>query len=336
MVHFFLSQLYARPEQLGIDPTMTLVSAAPGKHPVYDITVHVRLPGPLNADADDLGSDLHTPVTWRTTELINQDNAADLRGRATRVWAVVKVVDGVEIPTQTGVLKDSWIDSDRVREGAVLDEIKGSELSDEDRSLFEDLFLTVLAHGDVLINGVSDNTRRMTGNVATPDDIRFSISVPQTEPPADKAQQQDTMSVATGSQDPAASSASAVSKPGTRPPIVYSEKTRYRVVFLQRCVSLGDLTSMRAAFKHLFTVVFGNSTRSSFVLSTKSDSLYSQHSDFFTRPAGCTAMSVPGMSLLTRADAQGWLISSLPRSSRMNTPMISVRYVSSPTLICIC
>lgn len=254
MVHFFLSQLYARPEQLGLDPTMTLVSAAPGKHPVYDIAVHLLFRGALQVDSDDLGSDHRSTVTYRTTELINQENASDLRGRATRVWAVVKVVDGVEIWTQTGVLKDSWIDSDRVREGAVLDEIKGSDLSDEDRSLFQNSFLTVLAHGDVMIDGVPEDTRRMTGNVATPDNIRFNIKVPQ-------AEQQEIKSTATSSQDTKASSTSVIFKPEVTLPHVYSDKTRYRVVFLQRCDPLGEITSMSAAFKHLSNVVLGNFIR---------------------------------------------------------------------------
>jgi hypothetical protein len=46
------------------------------------------------------------------------------------------------------VLKDTWIDSDRTREGNILASLHAAA-NDEDKQLVEKHFLTTICHGDV-------------------------------------------------------------------------------------------------------------------------------------------------------------------------------------------
>lgn len=105
---------------------MTLVSYDTNSMPVYDTTVHI-------AESKN--------VVWRTTSLLNGDHAVTLLGRATRIWEVHKVLDSAADPEQSGVLKDSWMDADRSREGRIVKEIKTSPtFSEEDRALLLPFF----------------------------------------------------------------------------------------------------------------------------------------------------------------------------------------------------
>lgn len=242
MVHFFLSQLYADQKDLGIDPTMTLVSVTENQKPVYDVMVHV--------------SQTKT-VVCRTTNLLDQESAAAFRGRGTRVWDVNVTIDGV---AHTGVLKDFWVDSDRMREGEILEKIRETQVPENDRDDFDATFLHVLAHGDVLIDGVADDTRAViTRNARPPSDKRFNLHMPQSRPiitnsrvPTANASQAGTSrNVAPQTIVPAAT------EPNLGPETKDNSKTRYRIVFLEKCTPLYRTTSLRTAFQALGNVVLG-------------------------------------------------------------------------------
>ena len=75
---------------------------------MYDILVH---------DAKSPNSE---PLVFRTDGLINDDGAKSPLGRGTRVWRVKRLVDGEPDASAPGrVLKDSWVDEDRDREGEI-------------------------------------------------------------------------------------------------------------------------------------------------------------------------------------------------------------------------
>ena len=228
-MHFFLSQLYAEEKELGLDPTMKMLLPVGDGPPTYDMTVRVSA---------------EKSVVYRTRELINQDNATSLRGRGTRVWDVILVEDGVEKLDQCGVLKDYWVDSDRTREGDALAQIIAADTTQE----LEDHLLTVLAHGDVFIDEQVDNTRQiMTRGVDPPVGTRFNLRLPnrplktnsrilKTAAPSN-AQLQTATEVEYGQV------------------IEYHPKSRYRIVFYERCTPLYKIVSLHAAYDCLVQLV---------------------------------------------------------------------------------
>ncbi len=94
-------------------------------------------------------------VIYRTVMLLSDSGAQSLHGRGTRVWKVMRVKDG-EAFGDPVVLKDSWVDLDGPREGAILQEICGMAASEPVDKTLSDALLTVECYGDVVIDGDSD------------------------------------------------------------------------------------------------------------------------------------------------------------------------------------
>lgn len=91
--------------------------------------------------------------TYKTTRVIC-DSANNIRGRATRVYEVT--IDHPTDPFQVDkfVLKDSWIDAGRSKEGDTLAKLLEGATSEE-----KQLFLTVIQHGIVQVDGKDDSTQ---------------------------------------------------------------------------------------------------------------------------------------------------------------------------------
>jgi Fungal protein kinase len=112
------------------------------------------------------GKDSHQYVVtkvYKTIDII-ADMSSNLRGRATHVYEAYDV----ENPGSKVVIKDSWVDSNRPKEGDTLSEIL-DDASDDEKAMF----LTVLIHGVVTIDGREDLTRDLLMNgflVSTDDD----------------------------------------------------------------------------------------------------------------------------------------------------------------------
>ena len=107
----------------------------------YDIELSSQMPDGL----------MRTRV-YETTRIIC-DSANSMRGRATRVYeASVKDLEDASI-TRTVVVKDSWIDVGRSKEGDTLAALLESATLEE-----KELFLTVIQHGVVRVNGQDDST----------------------------------------------------------------------------------------------------------------------------------------------------------------------------------
>ena len=149
LFRFFMSCAYAEFHALGFDPTVVLVEV-PGSPLQYDITVASGTP---------------EQQVYRTAGVLADPGSQYVVGRGTRVWKARR------LDTQTGevvgepvALKDAWVDSHREREGDINQRIRTSaaSLPDVNRARLEQLLLTVVCHGDVIIDGVQDRTRPCT------------------------------------------------------------------------------------------------------------------------------------------------------------------------------
>ncbi|KAF7790466.1 hypothetical protein EIP86_001421 [Pleurotus ostreatoroseus] len=108
LLSFVVRVSFARPDQLGWDPTMERVEI--GDQAQYQITVH-------SSDGDTLN--------YRTLGVLSDSGASRLLSRGTRVWKAVRIVNGEETGEPVA-LKDVWVDSDREREGdALVDAVEG-------------------------------------------------------------------------------------------------------------------------------------------------------------------------------------------------------------------
>ncbi|KAJ3013112.1 hypothetical protein NUW54_g1680 [Trametes sanguinea] len=162
LISFFLSALYADDTAQGWDPTIVRVLVAQqGGEPIYpyDITVHsVSEDGRIEQ------------VVHRTETLLSQVSADGIMGRGSRVWTAHRVITGTgkkaRLDERLVVLKDFWIDSDRKREGNIVNNLRKKAhesiaLSNEQKKLFLEHIPTILHHGDVLISGSPDQTRSL-------------------------------------------------------------------------------------------------------------------------------------------------------------------------------
>ena len=136
MIRFISSLAYASVAKLGYDPNMQLLWT--NKRWNYRITITGK---------DDHGS-IATKV-YETVDII-ADTSYNQRGRATRVYEAYDV----ENPGTAVVIKDSWVDADRPKEADTLSEIL-DDASDDEKTMF----MTVLLHGVVIIDGREDLTR---------------------------------------------------------------------------------------------------------------------------------------------------------------------------------
>ena len=177
----------------------------------FDITVH-----------DTQGS-----KTFRTKRIISSRGAEPLRGRGTRVFEAVELdKDGTpnDLPV---VLKDIWIDSDRMREGDILSLLhEAAGAQDDDKLLFENYFLTAICHGDVLDgNDIPDDTAKaLMRGLVIPSDLKSQFTLQWT---------------------------SIFPK--------YAHKTHYRIVFKEVCETINSLRSLPDVMAVLDETVSGAS-----------------------------------------------------------------------------
>jgi Fungal protein kinase len=255
LIRLISSLAYANVAELGYDPTMELFWT----HNKWNYQITVK------------GKDNHQNVVtkvYKTIDII-ADMSSNLRGRATRVYEAYDV----ENPGTMVVIKDSWVDVNRPKEGDTLSEILDGASDDE-----KAMFLTVLNHGVVSINGREDLTQDliMNGYLVSTDSPKsdhktenFSSNVIDALEKimadvgiADHGRVEDT------AQDDLIYEASIFeilrpSKPGSQPeslvtspdvstsnktrhpPRVYGPKAHYRIVFKERGQSLHSMSCMR-------------------------------------------------------------------------------------------
>ncbi|KAI6110909.1 hypothetical protein EDD16DRAFT_1522009 [Pisolithus croceorrhizus] len=165
LIYFFCSLAFAEDHELGWDPTIQRVGV--GGKIQYNITVRT-----------DEGKDL----VYQTTRVISDYSADASSGRGTRVFeARLIFLNGTSVKdAEPVVLKDSWGDGDRDREDIILNQIfadlqkhKGREQEEEARKYF----LTVLAAGNVMVEGNIDNTDRLLRESDLPPDRSYRLPV---------------------------------------------------------------------------------------------------------------------------------------------------------------
>jgi hypothetical protein len=94
-----------------------------------------------------------------TTDVLSDYGADAIIGRGTRVF---KVYDEQDVNKAPRVLKDTWVEEDRSREGQILRNLfekiqsRGGEEKLRDAKQY---FLTSVAYGDVTIDGAADHTK---------------------------------------------------------------------------------------------------------------------------------------------------------------------------------
>jgi hypothetical protein len=134
------------------------------------------------------------------------------------------------------VLKDIWIDSDRIREGAILDELY-NDAGEEDKGLVRLYFLTIVCHGDVLLTepDVVDDTK---------DGLMHGLNLHNTKL---FLLQRNGSAIATHKYTPGSERQVSRAHFPHRVP-KYAHKTHYRIVFSKRGVSTLTLSRRSLMF----------------------------------------------------------------------------------------
>ncbi|KAI0946809.1 hypothetical protein AcW1_010386 [Taiwanofungus camphoratus] len=240
VVHIFLSLMYAASHEVGWDPTICPVTDSEGKVLLdsdgkrrFDITVR-------SADG--------TNVVYRTIKILADFGADALQGRGTRVWEAKKLENGEECGEPVA-LKDSWIDSDRTREGTLSKALRDSDASADFQDAMRRFLLTVICDGDVYINGEVDHTRTlMTRGQGIPNDCSEFI-VHLTRLPRAKSSRSSRL--ATGYHH----SQEEYTGELLNPPRVYHPKAHYRIVFKEVCKPIYTVPSLATILRLIAEVI---------------------------------------------------------------------------------
>ncbi|KAI0699998.1 hypothetical protein BC835DRAFT_1329496 [Cytidiella melzeri] len=237
LAHFFLSQMYAKSHELGYDPTM---KPAADKRPRYrnqwDITVHYVEEG----SAGDDGTEVKTgTATFRTIQVLSNVGAETIRSRGTRVWQARQIINGKEQP-ETVVIKDYWVDSDRMREATIWRNMLQDAPSDELREPLKRHLLTPLYSGDVVIGGQIDNTLSLLRRgTALPKDLEPFATVHLAPLP--------TSEETVPEEHPLAPQGAGIIPPQAPPPpemMVFHDKSHHRIVFKETAKTIENLNTV--------------------------------------------------------------------------------------------
>ena len=282
MIKFISSLAYACVAKLGYDPNMELLWT--NKTWKYRITISGK---------DNYGR-IATKV-YETVDII-ADTSYNLCGRATRVYEAYDI----ENPGTAVVIKDSWVDASHPKEADMLSELL-DDASDNEKAMF----MTVLLHGVVTIDGKEDLTRDllMSGYLVRTNSIRkakkhrdildelaelmldgdiadrggegtvrgdhhniYQASIFELVKPS-KLNLKSTTSV----QSPDVSSPS-LDHQTKRPPRVYGARAHYRIVFKERGASLHSLSCMCQINLPLVLQTMREIIKGNFILSHNSES----------------------------------------------------------------
>jgi hypothetical protein len=144
------------------------------------------------------------------------------------------------------VLKDIWIDHDRMREGAILAQLY-DEADDEDKKkLVKKLFLTTVCHGDILDeSGRCDDTEKGL--------MRGLQTVTDTFDLQRKPLMMLKHEAGSGSQGLRATSRLHI----LRSSMTYTHKAHYRIVFEEKGETIDRIESLPQVMKILIGIVTG-------------------------------------------------------------------------------
>lgn len=217
---------------------------APTSRLGYDLTI---TPSVLVGDEDNRLYDIK--VRWideqqcirqnvyRTVEPIASVAAEAMRGRATRVWEGREVNKKGEVTGDVVVVKDCWLDEDRMCEGDILAAIQEAARTSSDptdEEVFHRHFLHVICHGAVYVDGSKDSTFTL---------MRNSAEIPSDLEPYELVRREDPADVAnpphgSGLQAP-------LDTPEVPDMVEYGSKYHYRIVFKEFGRTIDKLQSPR-------------------------------------------------------------------------------------------
>ncbi|KAF7795020.1 hypothetical protein EIP86_006164 [Pleurotus ostreatoroseus] len=206
LFRFLLRVMFAEIHDLGLDPSMQLLDDTKSQDAQYLVTVRTSDGGKM---------------VYRTMSILSDTDRDSLLGRGTRVWEAVKMENGIEVG-ETVVLKDSWVDVSREREGATDARIRESATDDEHIAALKIILLTILAHGDVFVEQAPDFTKLL---------------------PADNIRQD--ASQAGPSRQPLSTGVHSTRSSTPR------RRAHYRIVYQEVCRPLHAVTSLFSVFKAL-------------------------------------------------------------------------------------
>ena len=152
--------MYAEAHELGYDPTIQPAREGRKWLDQWDIIVHHSESG-HNEDLSrpvDI-SKLQT-VTMRTERVEADFGAEAMRSRGTRVWSG-RILGNGKWGGKLAVLKDYWVEHDRLREATIRDKILDDVETEEERETLSNHLLTPMFAGDVVIAGERDNTHSL-------------------------------------------------------------------------------------------------------------------------------------------------------------------------------
>ncbi|KAI0086022.1 hypothetical protein BDY19DRAFT_996208 [Irpex rosettiformis] len=248
LAHFFLSQMYAKRHQLGYDTTIRPPSDVQLRvKNQWDIMVHY-------VDDDEEGAGAGSKrkrtrsrtrkqeITFRTTDLISSIGAEGVRGRGTRVWQGQTLVNGQMQPdSDEMVMKEYWVDSDRMREAEIRRRILKDAATEEDRELLKRHLLTPLYSGDVVVDGKLDTTDRLRNHATISEGDGFEM-IPLIRD--SKQPNPDHLVMEADKKAPQGSGAIlpwAVSVPRV---VILDDKSHHRIIFKEKGVTIEHLTTV--------------------------------------------------------------------------------------------
>lgn len=192
-------------------------------------------------------------MVFKTLEVLSNIGTEAIRGRGTRVWRVESVIKNgkpVNNP-QSFVLKDSWIDSDRERGGAIISMVRkdATKLPEGGRKALLNALLTVKMYGDVWIDeddasgiekGFYDSTftKEQREKIFPTGSSFIRLQRPAIDD-ATKEQITDIQGQAKGNPHSAFQNYDHTAKP-----VAYDPKTHSRIVFYEVCTPIHDERSL--------------------------------------------------------------------------------------------
>ncbi|KAI0086023.1 hypothetical protein BDY19DRAFT_1050220 [Irpex rosettiformis] len=249
LAHFFLSQMYAKRHKLGYDPTI---------RPPSDVQLRVKNQWDIKiyyvVVDDDEGARAGSKrkrtrsqtckqeITFRTTGLISSIGAEGVHGRGTRVWRGQTLVNGQMQPdSDEMVMKEYWVDSDRMREAEIRRRILEDAVTEEDRELLKRHLLTPLYSGDVVVDERLDTTDRLRNHATISADDGFKM-VPLMSDSRQPNPNYSTIEVGeSASQGSRAIPPWAVSVPRV---VILDDKSHHRIIFKEKGVTIEHLTTV--------------------------------------------------------------------------------------------
>jgi hypothetical protein len=175
---------------------------------------------------------------FRTQRIISSSGAQQLRGRGARVFEAIEVDDHGKDKGPPVVLKDMWIDHDRIREGDIAAKLYEAA-NKEDKKLVKKHFLTAVCHGDVLLkSNIVDDTQGLMRKLELAEGRVFALQEGVWIPFKYEG---------TGIRMTHSSSEN----------LIHPNRTHYRIVFKKKGVTIDEIRSLGDVMRALADVVTG-------------------------------------------------------------------------------